>query len=31
MQIKWETVLSAALHRAREKDKGIFLDFFNPQ
>lgn len=29
-QIKWETDMDAALKRAREEQKPILLDFFNP-
>jgi uncharacterized protein YyaL (SSP411 family) len=28
--IKWESSLDAALARAKEEDKPILLDFFNP-
>ncbi len=29
-KIKWETEMTAALHKARAENKNIFLDFFNP-
>jgi hypothetical protein len=30
MDLKWETDYDAALQRAREEGKFVFLDFFNP-
>lgn len=30
MDINWQTDYSAALERAREQGKFVFLDFYNP-
>ncbi len=30
MNIQWETDFDTALQRAKNEDKPIFLDFFNP-
>lgn len=29
-QVAWETDMDSALKRAREEDKPILIDFFNP-
>ena len=30
MEVKWERDFDTALSRAREEDKPVLLDFFNP-
>lgn len=30
MEIKWETDYDAAVQRARDEGKFVFLDFYNP-